>query len=103
MTQPLVVTISHELGRAAAKRRIADGTASIRAQLAAFAIGIEERWTGDRLDMGCIALGQRMSLAIEVFDEFVRVEIVLPAMLSWLGGLIAGRIREQGQRLLEKK
>ena len=103
MTQPLVVTISHELGRAAAKRRIADGIASIRSQLAVFAAGIEERWTDDRLDMRCVALGQRVSAAIEVFDEFVRIEVSFSGVLSWLGGLAAGRIREHGQRMLEKK
>ena len=103
MTQPLVVTISHELGRAAAKRRIADGIASIRSQLAIFAAGIEEHWTGDRLDMRCVALGQGVSATIEVFDQFVRIEVTLSGVLSWFGGPVAGRIREHGQRMLEKK
>ena len=54
--KPVVATVSHTLGREAAKRRIAGSLDRIRAPLATVARGIEESWTGDRLDFRLTAL-----------------------------------------------
>ena len=103
MSKPLVATVSHELGRTKAKQRIESSLGDIRSHLAAFATSVEGKWTGDRLDFRLIALGQTISAGIEVFEEYVRIEVMLPGMLGFLGSTIISRVHERGLKLLEKK
>lgn len=100
--KPVVATVSHTLGREAAKRRIAGSLDRIRAQLATVARGIEESWTGDRLDFRLTALGQAISGHLDVFDDYVRVEIMLPGMLGFLGNRISSRVQDFGIKLLDR-
>jgi hypothetical protein len=102
MQNPLVVTISHQLGKEAAKKRLQDSLGHLREQVAPFVTSLEDRWSGDQLDFRVVALGQTVTGKIEIFEEFVRIEILLPGMLSFFGRVIAGRIRAQGVPLLEK-
>ena len=103
MAKPLVATVSHELGRRAAKERIAASLDQIRAQLSSFASHVEEQWVDDRLDFRLTALGQTIAGRMDVFDDSVRIEIVLPGMLGFLGGRIASRVQDFGLKLLEPK
>ncbi len=102
MAEPLVVTISHRLGRAEAKRRLDAGLDHIRALAAPYTSGLDLAWQGDRLVFQVSALAQKIDGAIEVEDEVIRVEIGLPALLRLLAANIAHRIRDEGARLLEK-
>jgi uncharacterized protein YfaT (DUF1175 family) len=103
MPKPVTVTISHELGKEQAKERIESNLGQIRAQIAPYVTSIEDRWIGDRLEISVVALGQAVTGDIEVFDEFVRVEIYLPGLLGYVAGLVAAPIRDAGTKLLEKK
>ena len=103
MARPLTVTISHELGREGAKRRIADGMGHIRTQLTGIALALDERWTGDQLSFRLLALGQTVTGRIEVEETLVRLEIMLPGLLGAFAQRIAGRIRLQGAKLLGPK
>ena len=52
MPKPVTVTIPHELGKAEAKRRLAESFGSIRQQLAGGSIAlakVDETWEGDRM------------------------------------------------------
>jgi putative polyhydroxyalkanoate system protein len=102
MSKPVVATISHELGKEGAKRRIDRSLGELRTQLARFASAIEDRWEGDRLEFRLAALGQAVTGAIDVFEDHVRVEVMLPGLLGFFGGMIASRIERQGATLLEK-
>jgi hypothetical protein len=103
MSKPLVATVSHELGRRKAKDRIEASLDEIRSHLSAFATSVEEQWTEDRLDFRLIALGQAISGRIDVFEESVRIEVILPGMLGFLGAKISRRVREHGLKLLVSK
>jgi aspartyl/asparaginyl beta-hydroxylase (cupin superfamily) len=103
MSKPLVASVSHELGKREAKQRIESGLGEIRAHLSTFATSVEEKWTEDRLDFRLIAFGQAISGNINVFEDVIRIEVVVPAMLSLLRGQISSRIRKHGMRLLETK
>ncbi len=50
-----------------------------------------------------IALGQAISGRIDVFEESVRIEVILPGMLGFLGAKISRRVREHGLKLLVSK
>jgi len=103
MSKPLVASVSHELGRRKAKQRIEASLDEIRGYLMTFATSVEEQWTDDRLDFRLIALGQAISGSVDVFEDCVRIEVMLPGMLSVLRGRISSRIRERGVKLLEAK
>ena len=99
--EPLVVTISHRLGRAEAKRRIESGLGAIRGEIARYVKEMDYRWDGYRLDFRVAAMMQTITGQLEVCEEFVRVELSLPRLLHLLGKGIAGRIERRGAALLE--
>jgi len=99
-TEPLVVTISHRLGRQEAKRRLDGGLDTIRRELGAYVKSLEYRWDCDALDFKASAMLQTITGRIEVFDDHVRVELNLPRLLHLAAKAIAGRIERQGAALL---
>jgi hypothetical protein len=103
MAKPLVVTISHTLGREGAKARLQGTMGQIRGQIAPFASKIEEQWEGDRMNFRFAALGQSISGTIDVLEDTVRLEVLLPALLGMIAGRLGTRIRDQAQLLLAKK
>jgi hypothetical protein len=105
MSKPLTVSIPHELGKAEARRRIESGFGSIEEQLSSGAIKMTftERWENDRLHFTGRTLGQTVKGHLDVMEDSVRVEVVLPRLLAALGETLKGRLQKQGTRLLEKK
>jgi len=98
---PLVVTISHRLGRDEAKRRIEGGLGAIRGELARYVKEIDYTWDGYRLDFRVSAMMQTITGRLEVYEEFVTVELALPRLLHLLARRITGRIEHRGAALLE--
>lgn len=104
MSTPVTVTISHELGKLEARRRLREGFGSIRQQLAGGSISlaaIDETWDGDRMRFEATALGQRISGHLDVGESSVIVEIMLPRLLGRLAKLISRRVSNEGQLLLK--
>jgi hypothetical protein len=101
MTRPVVVEITHRLGKEEARRRIAGGFDRIRSQIG-FATTFEERWEEDRLHFGARALGQSIVGRLDVADEKVRIELDLPPGLAFLAQSIRGRLGRGGALLLGK-
>ena len=100
-TEPITVTISHRLGRDGAKRRIDDGLASVRAEVAPYVKTLDYTWDDDRLDFRVVAMMQTITGRIEVYDDFVKIELALPRLLHLLAKTIAGRIENHAATLLE--
>lgn len=100
MSKPVVVNIPHELGRAEARRRIDEGVGQLTAQIGAIG-DLEKEWTGDVLHFSLQAIGQTVSGTIGVDDREVRLEVRLPGIFAMIAGKVKGRLREQGQILLE--
>lgn len=103
MSKPLVVTVPHQLGLAEAKRRLEEGVTTLKSKFADKVSSIDERWSGDRLDVDVKALGQNVSAALEVAEDHVQVEVQLPWMLAMIAHRAKGMIQKEGQVLLEKK
>ena len=94
-TEPITVTVSHKLGREEAKRRIDSGLGKIRAEIAPYVGNLESRWEGDyTLALSASAMMQTISGRIEVYDEFIKIELGLPRLLHLIGKTIAGRIEK---------
>lgn len=68
MSQPLVVSIPHRLGRQEATRRLKTGLANARANYAQWLALDEEIWNGDSVQFRVRALGQSAGGKIDVFD-----------------------------------
>jgi putative polyhydroxyalkanoate system protein len=100
MSKPVVVNIPHELGRAEARRRIDEGVGRLTSQIGA--VGeLKQEWTGDTLAFSLQAIGQTVTGTIEILEREVRLEVHLPGIFAMIAGKVKGRLREQGQILLE--
>ena len=94
--EPITVTISHRLGREEAKRRIDSGLSGIRGEVAQFVKTLDYRWQDYRLDFHASVLLQSITGQIEVFDDFVRVELGLPRLLHLVAKTIAKAAQTYG-------
>jgi putative polyhydroxyalkanoate system protein len=106
MARPVSVNIPHSLGKDEARRRIEEGFGRMRQQMTGgmgAMLAMQERWEGDRLHFEGGALGQKVSGRLDVLPDAVRIELDLPEILAALADKIAGRVKSEGQKLLEKK
>jgi hypothetical protein len=103
MSQPLVVSIPHCLGKDEAVRRLKTGLGNAQSNFGHLFTVQEETWTGDRLRFRVSALAQVASGNIVVADDHVRLEIVLPWLLAKVAAAIQPLIRKEGVLMLEKK
>ena len=103
MSQPLIVSIPHRLGREEAARRIKSGLATARSNYSAFLTIHEETWTGEKLAFNVSSLGQSAHGFIDVADDHVRLEVTLPWLLAQIAKRFTPAIRKEGVLMLEKK
>ena len=104
MSRPVTVSIPHELGWDEARRRLEQGFGRLRQQITGGMIGMlacYERWEGDRLHFEAGALGQKITGRLEVSENSVRIEGDLPEILAALAEQIAGKLKDEGRKLLE--
>jgi Putative polyhydroxyalkanoic acid system protein (PHA_gran_rgn) len=103
MSKPLVVTIPHRLGQQEAITRLKTGLSATEAKFGQFISVQEQTWTDNRMLFRLSALAQSVSGSIDIYDDFVRLEIVLPGLLAAIAETIQPLIRKEGTLLLEKK
>lgn len=103
MSQPLIVSIPHKLGKDEALRRIKAGLGSVKAQYTQVVRVDEEIWSGDRLAFRLTALKSQASGTLDVADDHVRIEVTLPWLLAGIAHGAQAIIRERANRMLEKK
>ena len=101
MNKAITVSIPHQLGRAEARRRIEDGFGDFSRHLGGG--GLTKNWTGDRLDFSLQAMGQAITGFLDVADDVVRVEVLLPGFLAMIAGKVKGTLQKEGQLLLGNK
>lgn len=103
MSKPLTVTIPPQLGAAEARRRIESGFADLTAKLPGGAAKVDQSWEGDRLTFAALVAGQDIHGTLDVLADSIRMDIILPGILGLLAGKISGKLKQEGQLLLEKK
>lgn len=101
MSAPLIVSIPHRLGREEAARRLKTGLGRAAASIPVMQVE-EERWSGDSMNFRIRALGQIASGQVDVGDDQVRVEVVLPWLLQRFAEMAQATIKKSGQLLLTK-
>ena len=102
MSAPLVVSIPHRLGREEATRRLKGGLSRAAANVPVLAVE-EERWDGDHMNFRVRALGQAAVGHIDVADDHVRLEVMLPWLLQRFAQAAQAVIRDRGTLLLTKR
>ena len=101
MSAPLVVSIPHRLGREEAVRRLKTGLGRAAASIPVMQVE-EERWSGDSMNFRIRALGQIATGQVDVSDDQVKVQVVLPWLLQRFAEMAQATIRKRGQLLLTK-
>lgn len=102
MAEPLVITVAHTLGKDEALRRIKPALGKASETFSVLSVE-EEKWSGDRMDFRVRALGQGASGNVQVAEDHVRFEVMLPWLLHKFGAVVQKTIRNRGRILLEKK
>jgi len=103
VSQPLVVSIPHNLGKEEAVRRMKNGLSRVQEQYGSYVTVTEEKWTGDQLNFSVTAMAQNVSGLINVADDHVQLEVTLPWLLARLANGAQAMIRDKGRLMLEKK
>jgi hypothetical protein len=103
MPQPLVVSIPHHLGKEEARRRLKSGLADVGTRYGHLFSVREQTWTGDHLRFQVSALSQSASGSIDVAEDHVRLEVLLPWLLAKIVGTIQPLIRKEGTLLIDRK
>src|SRR3974390_155333 len=101
MSQPLIVSIPHRLGREEARRRLESGISRIRAELAGLLSTFDYRWDSDTLNFTAVAMWQTIIGRLAVLDDAVRIEIDLPWLMRLLGAHITKQVRDRGMAMRE--
>jgi hypothetical protein len=102
MSAPLVVSITHSLGREEATRRLKAGLSRAAASIPVLKVD-EERWEESCMIFRVRALGQAASGHLDVADDHVRLEVTLPWLLQRFAEAAQVAIRNRGQLLLGKR
>jgi hypothetical protein len=102
MSAPLVVSIPHSLGREEALRRLKTGLTRAASSVPILKVD-EERWEDNRMIFRVRALGQAAAGHVDVADDHVRVEVVLPWLLQRFAEAAQAAIRNRGSLLLTKR
>ncbi|HEX4414917.1 MAG TPA: polyhydroxyalkanoic acid system family protein [Lacipirellulaceae bacterium] len=106
MARPVSVTIPHALGKEEAKKRIAEGFGRMRQQMTGgmgAMLSFKEQWDGDRLTFEGGGLGQKLTGRLDVRADAVEIQVDLPEILAAIADKISGKLKSEGQKLLEKK
>ena len=109
MSRPVTVNLPHNLGKDEARRRLEAGFANLRQHMTGGMgvvggmVAFQQRWEGDQLQFEGGGLGQKITGRISALPDSVQIQLDLPEMLALLADRIAGSLKEEGQKLLEKK
>jgi hypothetical protein len=102
MSAPLVVSIPHRLGRDEAIRRLKTGLTRAATSIPVLKVD-EERWEDNRMVFRVRALGQVAAGHLDVEQDHVRLEVVLPWLLQRFAEVAQVAIKNRGRLLLTKR
>ncbi len=102
MSQPVVVTIPHRLGKEEAKRRLQAGFTNVRSNFGGKFVVLKDNWAGEHLDFEASLLGQTTTGMVDVASDHVRLEVQLPWILAVLANKAKALVEKEGRLMLEQ-
>jgi hypothetical protein len=103
MPEPLVVSIPHRLGKDEAVRRMKSGLGRVKGEFGHLIVFEREEWVDNRLSLDLRAMGQSVRGLVDVAEESVRIEVMLPWLLARIAASAQAMIQKQATLMLEKK
>lgn len=103
MSTPISVSVPHRLGKEEALRRLKSGVGTIKSHLTGILSFEQEVWVDDTLEFVLRGLGQSASGRIQVLDDRVQIEVILPWLLQKFAERILPALKKETTLLLEKK
>ncbi|HYD25310.1 MAG TPA: polyhydroxyalkanoic acid system family protein [Croceibacterium sp.] len=95
------VPIPHSLGREEARRRLRANSHKMAEGFPAGMAQVETSWpSDDRMAMSIQAMGQAVVGRIDIEDAQVILTVDLPPALGFIEPIVAGAIRQSGQKML---
>ena len=95
------VPIPHNLGRDEARRRLRENSHKMADSFPGGMAKVETSWPSeDRMAMQIHAMGQAVVGHIDVEDRQVVLTVDLPPALGFIEPIIAGAIKQSGQKML---
>ena len=102
MAKPVTVSIPHELGKVEARKRIEDGLTRMIDQFGQ-GVKLNKTWDGDRLNFSAKVVGQAVAGRLDILEKAVNMEVDLPPFFAMIADKVKGRLKQEGQLMLEKK
>ena len=103
MNAPLTVSVPHRLGKEEAVRRLKGGMSNMASKLGALITIEQEVWSGDTLTFQMRGFGQSAAGTIAVFEDSIRIDVMLPWLLAKLGERLLPALKKETALLLENK
>jgi hypothetical protein len=101
MSKSIVVTVPHNLGAQAAKKRIAEGVERLRRDYVEKLAHSEIAWTGDKADLKVVAFSQTVTAQLDVQSDLVRIEVQLPWFLAALSDKLQNVLSNSAKESLQ--
>jgi len=101
MSEPIVVTLPHQLGKAEALRRLQASFSNAQSSGGSLLV-FKNQWLGDHLDFRASLLGQNTTGTVDVAEDHIRLKVQLPWLLSMLANKAKALVEKQGKLMLEK-
>lgn len=98
------VPIAHDLPKEEVRRRLRDRSHEIASFVPGGMAEVTTGWPDeDRMTLGVRAMGQGIDGEVIIEDRQVIFVVDLPPALSFVEPMVAGAIRDKGQKLLASK
>ncbi len=97
---PVTIIIPHQLSKVEARQRIEAHFTKLLGQYGSSLDHLEHHWNGDALDFQAGVMGMTISGKLQIEDQAVRVEIVLPWVLTTMSKTLTQTIEQEGRKLL---
>ncbi|MDD3797900.1 MAG: polyhydroxyalkanoic acid system family protein [Novosphingobium sp.] len=95
------VTLPHELSRDEVRQRLHEHAQDLAGNVPGGMAKLTTEWVDDdHVNLTIAAMGQNLKGTIVIDDAQVVIDVSLPLALSFVEPMIAGTVREQGQKLL---
>lgn len=95
------VTVPHELTREEVRKRLHERAQDLAGNVPGGMAEVTTNWVNDnQVDLTIAAMGQNLTGNIVIEDGQVVIDLALPLALTFVEPMIAGTVKEQGQKLL---